>query len=68
MGFQLFRSKVRANAGYKNSWNAKRAQEALAKIDERIDAMLKQCDQTDRCEAKQGSLVELPKNLQKALT
>ena len=51
-------SKIRANAGYKNSWTPKRAQEALAKLDERIDAMLKQCDQTDRREAKQGSLVK----------
>ena len=54
-------TKIRANASIKNTWTKEKAQKALKHIDERISAILTQCDAID--EAEQGSLVTMDKEL-----
>lgn len=56
-------SKVRANAGIGNTWDAKRCQKRLAKLDERIAEILAECDATDRNEKDDASLVHLQEQL-----
>jgi len=48
-------SKMRANASIRHSWTVKKAQEFLPKIDQRIEALLTECDQADQAEQDQGS-------------
>lgn len=57
-------SKVRANAGWKSQWTRDRARKALAKIDERIAALLTECECADTAEAGSGSFVKIPKELE----
>lgn len=57
-------SKIRANAGQAQNWNHKRCQKVLKQLDQRIDQLLKQCDQIDRDEARDESFVRLQTQLE----
>ncbi len=61
-------TKIRANAGWKSQWTRDRARKALAKIDERIAALLKECESADTAEAGCGSFVKVPKELEDQTT
>src|SRR5512138_3592431 len=50
-------TKIRANAGWKNQWTKKRTRKVLAKIDERIAALLAECETTDAQESGSESFV-----------
>ena len=56
-------SKLRANAGVKNSWTEPKCQQALAQIDERIEEILSECEATDQQEEERGSLVQMEEEL-----
>jgi transposase len=56
-------TKLRANASLKHTWNAKKCEEVLQKIDKRIDTILAECEKADQEEEKQQSLVELKEEL-----
>jgi len=56
-------SKMRANAGISNTWDEDRCAKRLEKIDARITEVLNDCEQTDRDEADEVSLVKLKKEL-----
>ena len=56
-------SKVRASAGIGNSWDAKRCEKRLAKLDERIRLILAECESTDQSERDDASLVHLQEDL-----
>jgi transposase len=56
-------SKIRANAGIKNTWNKAKCKKHLKKIDERIENILQECDDMDASEANNESLVKLDKEL-----
>jgi len=55
---------LRGNASLKNSWNEKRCQKALQKIEAKIETILSECEAVDQQEADQGSLVHLQEELQ----
>ncbi|MFH1644928.1 MAG: IS1182 family transposase [Candidatus Omnitrophota bacterium] len=57
-------SKIRANAAIKNSWTKAKCKKYLRTIDKRIAEMLNECDNTDKQEQSQKSLVGLEKELQ----
>lgn len=61
-------TKIRANAGWKEQWTKARAQKALAKIDERILALLAECESTDAEETSSGSFIKIAKELQDQTT
>jgi transposase len=52
-------TKIRANASKKNSWNDKRCQETLKKVDKRISEILEEAERLDKQEIESGSLIEL---------
>ena len=56
-------SKLRANASIKNTWDKKRCERYLRKIDKHIDAILSECDEIDEREEGQPSLVEMEEEL-----
>jgi transposase len=56
-------SKVRANAGFKNTWDARRGEKRLAQLDKRIAEILCECEAVDQGEADQGSLVKMSEEL-----
>ena len=56
-------SKVRANASINNSWTQKRCLARLEKIDERIAAILCECDAMDQIEQDNASLVQMNEEL-----
>jgi len=56
-------SKFRANASIKNTWTKKKCVESLKTIDERIEAILSECDNVDNYEKEQKSLVNLKNEL-----
>jgi len=56
-------SKIRANASIKNTWDKKKCEKYLRKIDKRIDAILSECDAVDGREEGQPSLVEMREEL-----
>ena len=58
-------SKFRGNVSLKNLWALERCERHLARIDERIEAILSECDATDEQEADSGSLVQLQDELKK---
>jgi transposase len=62
-------TKIRANASSANSWTKERCEKSLKKIDERITALLEECEAVDRQEDGQSDHVYLPPELkdQKAL-
>jgi transposase len=55
---------IRANASMKNSWTTERCQNALNEIDQRIESLLKECDDVDQAEEAQPSRVKMDKELQ----
>lgn len=52
-------TKLRANASIKNTWNDKRCQETLAKVDKRIKEIMVECEKMDTEEFDSASLVKL---------
>jgi transposase len=56
-------SKIRANAGIANTWDEDRCAKRLEKIDARIGEILNECEQADRDEADEASLVKLKEEL-----
>jgi transposase len=52
-------SKFRGNVSLNNLWTPERCEKYLARIDQRIDEILAECDSIDEQEADDGSLVEL---------
>lgn len=56
-------SKIRANASIKNTWDKKKCEKVLRKIDKRIEAILSECDAVDKREEGQSSLVEMEEEL-----
>ncbi len=58
-------SKFRGNVSLKNLWTVERCERHLARIDQRIVALLAECDVVDDQEAGQGSLVQLKDELKK---
>ena len=56
-------TKIRANAGWKTQWTRKRAHNALAKIEERITALLTDCESADAAEAGSESFVKVAQEL-----
>jgi transposase len=59
-------TKMRANAGMRESWSAERCERVLKETDKRIEAILKECDEVDESEAEDGSLVNVPEELKEA--
>ncbi len=56
-------SKFRGNASINAFYTKERAEKSIAKINERIDALLEECDEMDTQESSQPSLVKLKKEL-----
>src|SRR5260370_8765649 len=58
-------TKIRANAGMRESWSAERCKRVLKETDERIEAILKESKTADESETEDGSLVSFPEELKK---
>lgn len=56
-------TKIRANAGMRESWSAERCKRVLKETDERIESILKECEMVDTAESAEGSLVSVPEEL-----
>jgi transposase len=56
-------SKIRANASIKNKWTKERCEEALKKADERIEGILKECEEADSLEEGAPSYVKMKKDI-----
>lgn len=56
-------TKIRANASINHTWKEKRCQEMLSNIDERINAIMDECDAKDKEETNAESFVELKEEL-----
>lgn len=56
-------TKIRANASIKKTWTKERSEEALRKIDERIDEILSECEAVDENEQDEPSLVSMQEEL-----
>ena len=56
-------SKLRANAGLKNQCTAAACEERLQQVDQRIEALLQECESLDAQEAPEDSLVHLQAEL-----
>jgi len=56
-------TKIRANASIKNTWDKKKCERALKKIDKRIDEILSECETVDEAEDGDPSLVAMNKEL-----
>src|ERR1700683_4179931 len=59
-------TKIRANAGMRESWSVKRCERVLKETDQRIEAILKECDRVDQAETESESLVHIPEDLKDA--
>src|SRR5712691_1398859 len=59
-------TKIRANAGMRESWSAERCERVLKETDERIETVLKESETVDESEAEDGSLVSMPEELNEA--
>jgi len=61
-------TKLKANASYRKTMKAAELDEQIAEIDRQIDAILKESEETDRCEDEQhgsdGNLYEIPEVLE----
>jgi len=53
-------TKIRANASMKQTWTAKRCQEMLQEVEDRIATILATCDATDAHEATHPSAIQMP--------
>lgn len=56
-------TKIRANAGIKNSWTQQGCLKALKKVDKRIDEILSECEERDLSEENEPSLTSMRKEL-----
>lgn len=56
-------SKIRANASVKNTWDKKKCKKILKRIDERIEAIMAECDAIDEQEKDAPSLVRMEEEL-----
>jgi len=56
-------TKIRANASIKNTWTKEKCREYLKKIDQRVEAILNECEAIDNQEQNQPSLVKLNKEI-----
>lgn len=56
-------TKIRANASIKNTWTKERCEKYLKHIDKHIESILSECEDTDRGEQDQRSLVRLKEEL-----
>jgi len=56
-------TKIRANASIKNTWDKKKCERALEKIDKRIEEILSECESADEAEYGEPSLVSMDKEL-----
>jgi len=56
-------TKIRANASVKNSWTKEKCEQSLKKIDQRIEAILDECDTTDEAEEAKTSMVKIKEDL-----
>ncbi len=56
-------TKIRANASIKNTWDKKKCERALKKIDKRIEEILCECETADEAEDNEPSLVAMNKEL-----
>lgn len=52
-------TKILASASMKHTWTNDRCEKAIAQIDERIEAILQECEATDQSEQENASLVRL---------
>jgi transposase len=59
-------TKIRANAGMRESWSEERCRRVLKQTDERIESILKECERIDQSESEERSLIELPEELKEA--
>ena len=53
-------TKIRANAGMRESWSAERCDRVLKETDEQIEKILKECEVVDASESNDSSLVNHP--------
>ena len=60
-------TKIRANAGMRESWSAERCERTLKGAEERIEQILRECDTADAVEETQDSLVRTPGDLNDAM-
>jgi transposase len=56
-------SKIRANASLKSDWTEGKCEGALRRIDERIEEILRECEEEDEKEAEGDSLVRMREEL-----
>lgn len=56
-------TKIRANASIKNTWSKEKCEQALKKIDARIEAILSECNAVDEEEGAQASMVKMKESL-----
>lgn len=56
-------SKIRANASLNNTWDEKKCQKVLKKIDRRIDKIISECDEADEREEGAPSHVKMEEEL-----
>lgn len=61
-------SKIRANASIKNTWTKEKCEKYLKKLDQRIEAILSECDAQDEKEQDQESLIKLQEELKSKQT
>ena len=59
-------TKIRANAGMRESWSKERCERALKEAEGRIEKILRECDRVDAAESEQDSLVRVPGDLDDA--
>jgi transposase len=59
-------TKIRANAGMKESWSKERCDRVLKEAEGRIEKILRECDSVDAAESEQDSLVRMPGDLGEA--
>jgi len=59
-------TKMKANASLEKTWTDKRCQDALKKVDTRIEEILAECEATDEAEANEGSLTKMKEELKNA--
>jgi|LSQX01.1.fsa_nt_gb transposase len=57
-------SKIRANASVSNTWDKKKIEKVLKRIDKRITKLLTECDRTDVTEEDMASLVTMESKLE----
>jgi len=56
-------TRLRANAAIENSWTVDKCRQSLAQLDQRIAALLSDCETVDQAESDQGSFVHLEQAL-----